>query len=184
MTTKCTTDVLKAGDWLSRTTYIKVVEVTEDMVEVENDHGLKYAIGRDIVEAECNSGHFEKTYDVNRTELARIMREETRESVFVCSFLKAVTEDHIAEILASIAVAPAARTVKERKTAAKELMKGERRELTGYMLGVDETTGRFRVVDLNVDSCSSSRSSCKERQVDPRTLEWLVLRNIKYRVAR
>lgn len=173
---KCNTAELKVGDWVSRASYMRVVKNDAGGLEVQNEHGMTWSIGHHIVSAECFSTYFRETREVNRTELSRLMREEARDSIFVCSFLKAVTEDHVAELLATIADAPAAMDARRRKALAKDLMKGERRELTGYMLGVEESTGRFKVIDLKAEGVGRAR----ERQVDPRTLEWVVLRNIKY----
>lgn len=175
---RCATADLKVGDWVSRASYMQVVKNDTSGLEVRNEHGMVWSIGHHIVAAECYSTQFRETREVSRTELSRIMREEARDSIFVCSFLKAVTEEHIAELLATVDTAPAGMDARRRKVLAKDLMKGERRELTGYMLGVEESTGRFKVIDLKAEGVGKAR----ERQVDPRTLEWVVLRNVKYTV--
>lgn len=51
---------------------------------------------------------------------------------------------------------------------------GDLRELVGYLVNVDEMMGRARVVDLNIDDKNNVRL------VDYRTLESLVLNNVKY----
>ena len=54
-----------------------------------------------------------------------------------------------------------------------EIIEGEERVMIGYIITTNvDGTGRFLVKELQGDMIA--------KQVDPRTLQWLILRNTKY----
>jgi len=178
MTHKCNPEELNLGEWLSRISYIKIISREKDGFNVQNEEGTTWFIDKDIVSAECYSVQTlqQKEEVVTRSRLAQIVKDETRGCVFKCCFLKAVTQASLEETLLQLTELPSTMKKVDLKKVSKELLKGEKRELTGYFVDVDESTGRFKVVDLNADGVGQARF----RQVDPRTLEWVIIRGVKY----
>ena len=120
---------LKEGDFLSRISYMRVISVDGDHVEVENEAGFRWSIGRSILEAEAvSSNQFRKTSKVTRTELARILEQDVRDSVFSVSFTKMPDGADQEKTLADADLS----TQAKRRRLAKELSVGKERILHGY----------------------------------------------------
>jgi hypothetical protein len=78
---------LDVNDVLSRTSYMKVVEKHSETIVVENEEGLKWSIGRTIVEGECKSAdHYTREEKVSRTRLAEVMTHEVRNAAITVQF--------------------------------------------------------------------------------------------------
>lgn len=61
------------------------------------------------------------------------------------------------------------------KNISKEAIAGEERTLVGYLLNVEPKMGRSVAIDLEVPF-----DRHRIRQIDHRTLNWLILKNVKY----
>jgi len=126
---------LKAGDFMSRISYMRVVSVDGDSVEVENEAGFRWSIGTSILEAEAvSSDQFSKTQKVTRTELARILEVDVRDSVFSVAFTKL---PEVSEQEKALADADLSTPAKRRKVA-KDLGVGKERVLHGHLVDTHE----------------------------------------------
>lgn len=56
----------------------------------------------------------------------------------------------------------------------KELIEGEKVTMTCHLVKVENTLGRSTIIDL------SAKTDNKFRQIDHRTIEWIVYKNVKY----
>ena len=160
---------LKEGDKLSEIQYYTVKTVSRGTVVVENSRGFEFSIGQSIIEEGSFSAHqYDEEVTMTRTELIEVFAN-AGETVFTANFnkkpdaksLKAKFNDPETTIKTNVAM--------------EKLLLGDERTMIGYLVGKDEGTGRFKVVDLE-------DSSDFPKQVDPRTLNWLILRNVKYQV--
>ena len=130
---------LKAGDFLSRISYMRVISVDGDSVEVENEAGFRWSIARSILEAEAvSSNQFKETKKVTRTELARVMEQDIRDSVFSVAFTKMPDAASQEKTLAEADLS----TPAKRRRVAKELGVGKERVLHGHL---DDTHDLGRV---------------------------------------
>jgi hypothetical protein len=183
--TKCDGNKVDVNTWLSRVSYCKVIGTANNntSVVVENTDGFSWNIGRDIVSNEMYSAdEVRETKDVTRSELVKIFTEETRESVFTVCFTKKATADDILEVMAIFDKESKGKKVSpiRRKQIAKMCLEcGAERILKGYMLQIEPSLGRSNVYDLEVP-----RGQHGIRQVDHRTIKWLILRNVKYEVKK
>lgn len=184
-TDKCNGDNVQIGTWLSRVSYCKVIGTinNNESVVVENTDGFSWNIGRNIVSNEMYSAdEVRETKEVTRSELVKIFTEETRESVFTVCFTKKATADDILEVMAVFDNESKGKKVSpiRRKQIAKMCLEcGAERILKGYMLQSEPFMGRSNVYDLEVP-----RGQHAIRQVDHRTIKWLILRNVKYEVKK
>lgn len=164
---------LKAGDVLSRISYMRVIGMDGDSVEVENESGFRWSIARSILEAEAvSSSQYTKTLVVPRTELARVLEQDVRDTVFSVAFTKLPDLSEQEKTLADADLS----TPAKRRKFAKILGVGKERVLHGHIDDPGHELGRMPVIDLEVTSGS------KERLVDLRTLKWLVFGGVKYEV--
>lgn len=172
------TDVekLSVGDYLSETQYYAVIEKTDERVKVRNERGYEFSIAHPIVEEGMYSAsQFHQEVEVTRTELCELL-ENAGDSIFTVNFNKQLNEkDVVAEILEAVEEGKGARALKTRVSkAVKKGVKGELRTLIGYLIQTEPKMGRSQVIDLEAPA------NRRYRLVDHRTINWLILKNVKY----
>ena len=64
------------------------------------------------------------------------------------------------------------------KSISKGLVEGEKTEITGYLINSCNILGRSLVIDLNAEAPNNFR------QVDHRTIEYIIFRNVKYTLGK
>ena len=158
---------LKPGDIMSRVSYMRVVAVDGDSVQVENADGFKWTISKAILEAEAHSSsQYTESIKVNRTELARLLEQDVRDTAFSACFTKLPDAADQEALLASADLS----TPAKRKRVARDLGVGKERVMHGHIVDTHEL-GRLPVFDLEAHG---------DRLVDLRTLKWLVFKNKRY----
>jgi hypothetical protein len=172
------------GEYLSRTSYYLVKGKESHAVNVENESGFAFTIGNEIIEAETYTAtQFDETVEVTRTELIAIFNG-VGDTIFSVQFNK---KPEMADINEAIESANKGRILKidELKKLIKTAYKGKDRVLTGYMVSVENGFGRSTVIDLEADRTKSTPDwDSRIRQVDHRTLNWLIWKNKKYVVKK
>lgn len=171
---------LSVGDFLSRVSYCKVVELISDTeIRLENKTGFRWNIDSRIVEEECYSASQfdgDNIHKVSLTALVEVLLS-ARDSAFQLAFLKQPKTEDSAESMAQAIVAhgglgTAKRAVKSfLKKALPANTRGELRVLTGHMVKPEPLLGRSRVWDLEKRDF---------RLVDHRSLQWIIIRGVKY----
>lgn len=80
----------KVGDYISRISYMKVVEDDGNQLIVQNDKGYKFGVPYVILENELvsSAGQFNSTKKVGITEFLTIFVEQTGNKVFTACFEK------------------------------------------------------------------------------------------------
>lgn len=167
---------LKEGEKLSETQYYKVIKIKGDKVQIKNGLGQDVVVDKNYVENCLISGEqFTEEKTLTKTELAKLFLENPN-VVFTVSFNKQVKpEDVTKEIMGAYERS----TVKTMETAVKKAVKaalnGQERILTGYHTGVQDDFGRVSAMDMNIDKDPM-------RLVDPRQLNYLIIKGVKYNV--
>lgn len=171
--TKCDVGRLLPGEsYLSRVSYMKVNSVDFSGVNVVNEAGMSWGIGKEIVARECYAAdQFNETKQVTRTELINIFCS-VGDTIYTVNFNK---QPKIEDAYDAVANNGRIKSNSDIKKALKEKMAGEERTLVGYTLKLDAAYGRSMVVDLQQEDKSD-----RVRQVDHRTLNWLIFKNVKY----
>jgi hypothetical protein len=113
---------------------------------------------------------FESEEKVSRTEMVEILLN-AKECVFTVTFRKKVQAKDIEDILSSI---KSDAELKNKKDLAKQLSEGQETTITGYLVKAEEKLGRSTIIDLAQDFNKGWR------QVDHRTIEELIIKNVKY----
>ncbi len=171
---KCDTSKLKAGDLMSRISYMRIVRDMGTSFEVKNEEGYTWTISKDIVAKECYSAdHYEKEVKVTRTELANFLTDKARDAAFTVQFAKKPTKKRAAELLKQMFEEDHKATKKFYTGVATAALSGEKRVLRGRLLGEEQRMGRTQVVDLDIESGHNAR------QVDHRTIDYIICRNKK-----
>ena len=160
------------GQNLSQTTYYNVKGIAGDRITVEDQHGGLMHVSKDIVEKMVSGTHFSREISMNMTGLAELL-ETFSDTIFTVSFHKQPTVEGALANLESTSF----KDLKDQKKVAalsKLLTQGELCQITGHLVKVENNLGRSTVIDL------TAKGDNKFRQVDHRTIEWLVFKNVKY----
>ena len=162
----------ETGQWLSQSAYLTVKDIAGTKITVENQFGDQMHISKDILEKMDSAHHFKTEVPMNMTELAELL-ENAGDTVFQVSFRKQVNEARVQEKLEETS----AKELKDSKfinNFAKELIEGEECTMVCHLVKAESTLGRSTVIDLSTSHAN------KFRQVDHRSINWLIINNCKY----
>lgn len=179
---------LKKGSILSETSYFIVKQINKKDITLEDDFGNEIEIGNEYVEKILVSAdYFEIEEKKSMTELAEIFLNNPRIAMTVC-FMKKDTvktkKAYDAEVNAAIQKVQNAR-VGDVPTLLKDLIEnpvskvipGEERIMKGRHYGQVDDLGRVQFVDMELPKTDSVGGI---RQVDPRTIKYLIVNGVKY----
>jgi endo-alpha-1,4-polygalactosaminidase (GH114 family) len=174
---------LKVNEYLCDIQYYKIIQINPQKITVVNERGFEFDIDRDIVEEGLYSAsQYQIEKAITRTEICEIL-ERAGSHVFTVNFNRQVQEQELQEKLLETIKQEAEKLANDRdiekaiKKLSKEALKGKERTLVGYLLQTEQKMGRSLVIDLQV---AAERN--RIRLVDHRTLNWLILQNVKYTV--
>ncbi len=161
--------------YFSRVSYVKINEIQDDVVVVENQFGFTWKIAKQIMETEMVSAcQVDEEKNVTRTEIVNKLLH-AGDTIFTIHFSKKNTENAVADRLESVTMDDL-QPPRKRRALAKELLEGSERTLIGYLWNAEPEMGRSRVIDLEIDGSLEQ----KKRLVDHRTIHWLILNRVKY----
>lgn len=174
---------LKVGSKLSEVQYYSVDKIKGDKVQLRNDMGEHIVVDSKYVESCITSAdQFTETKNVTKTEAANILLSNPGVVMTIC-FNKQVKE---ADVVKEIMEAYEGSTVKTMESAIKKAVKhaitGVERVMVGRHFGELNELGRVNFVDMEEEKDMSKAYDNRIRQVDPRTVNWLIVRNVKYTV--
>ena len=169
---------LAVGNWFSSSTYYKVKSIIDKencSVVHPNNPSNTLTMSRDIMEYEMHSGTLYDTEEkMSRTNIVELMMN-AKESVFTVEFHCKVDEKYITEVIENADKASFSNDAKL-KALSKELTLGKKLTMTCFLSKSEGKLGRSRVIDLNAPW------NMNYRQVDHRTVQSLILKNVKYTV--
>lgn len=173
---------LKIGSYLSETQYYRVTGISFDgKVTVMNERGLEFKVSREIVEEGMYSADQAlEIKPVTRTELIEIF-SHVGDTVFTVCYNKQTDVKDIIKVIDQSTSVDSHYVLGKK---IKEAFKGEERILTGYLLSTETGFGRSIVIDLALDRGTNINWDARIRQVDHRSLNWLVHKNVKYTVKK
>ena len=172
---------LQIGEYLSEVQYYKIVDLSDELVTLVNERGFQLNVDRDIIaEGMYSASQYKTEKLVTRTEICEQL-ERAGNHIFTVNFYKQVKTTDIQEKLLQAIQSDKsnslteAEIIKAFKKVSKTLLEGEERTLIGYLSKVEPKVGRSTVIDLELP-----KDKYRIRQVDHRTINWLILKNIKY----
>lgn len=175
---------LKKGDVLSETQFYTVEKLTSEKVQFKTDNNTPVVLDKGYVESLLVSAdQFDSVEKVTRTELAELLVKSSMVAITV-NFNKQVdAKDVLAEILDAHKNTAPKDVEKEFKKAIKKALEGEERTIVGRHGGHVNEFGRLSFVDMQIErNLAKPEYDNRLRQVDPRTVNWLILRGVKYQV--
>lgn len=171
---------LKTGSILGETQYYKVEKISGEKVQLATGAG-HVVVDKNYVETYLNSGdQFSKEEKVTKTVLADTFINSPR----VAMTVKYVKQDkpksnraYKAELADQVAAVKAKRITVESALANPVLpyIPGEERTMRGWHESHVDDMGRIQFTDMD-----ATGSGAPLRLVDPRTIQWLIVNDVKY----
>ena len=166
---------VKDGDFFSCHQYMKVVRVSGNSVDLVNERGQQLTIEKDVlIQDSFSADHYEREVTCNMTELSEVL-QGAKDTIFKVVFRKKIDEKVIQDKLASLSAKDIDSKAKE---IAQELLEGQEVELIGHLVKSEQHMGRSLVIDLEAPADSNFR------QVDHRTIQSIIWRNVKYTLGK
>lgn len=165
----------------SEVQYYSVNKIVGTQVELENAQGESIVVDKAYVE-NCliSADQFTKEETVNKTTATEIFTSNPG-VVMTISFQKQTKE---ADVVAEITEAYENSTPKEfaakLKKAVKTGLNGIERVLVGYHNGIQDSFGRYSAIDMDIAKDSTKNYNVQLRLIDPRTINFLIVKGIKY----
>ena len=174
---------LKVGDVLSETQYYKAEAISGNKVQLVNDNGDKCVVDSEYVRKSLSSAiQFESIEKVTKTRLAEIFLENSRVAMTV-NYNKQVEQkavvDGITEIYSNLTMGMTKEDFGKKVTKVLNL-KGEERMMVGRHYGSHDINGRVHFIDMMVEKDGKKDYDTRQRLVDPRTLNYVIVNNVKY----
>lgn len=170
-TERCNTQAVDVGSIFSRHSFGKVTAIEGDTFHLCNSDGFKWQVGRNIIAQEFS---FAEQHDseekLSRTDLISLLTRKVQTAMTVC-FRKKVDAELVARELADGQQDMADAAWKKHVNA---ILRGEERTMIGHHYGTLTEHGR-----LNFHEASKGY-----RQIDPRTIEWVIVERVKYLVRK
>jgi hypothetical protein len=167
---------IKKGDKWSRFSYGEITDINGEDVQLKNEHGQQWWISKALLENEFSfASSIEETKRINQTELSSLVIGNPG-VVMTVNFNKKVDEKDVAEII--LEARPA--TLVGAKKLAKDILKGEERTIVGRHVNSIDEMGRLQFIDMELERDTSKEYDTRLRKVDPRTINWVIFKNVKY----
>lgn len=170
---------LKVGEVLSETQYYKVQKIAGNQVQLTNEAGESIVVNDGYVDNQLSSAtQFESTEKITKTKLAEVFLANSRVAMTVM-FHKKVDPKQVSENVAGIYKDLGLGMTQsdfEKKVKGVLNLKGEERVMTGRHYGTVDVNGRVSFVDMNIESGNPNRL------VDPRTINYIIVNNVKYQL--
>lgn len=172
---------MQVGDIYSETSFYKILQVSNDKALVELDNGRTAEIGISYINNFLiSASDYVESRTITRTEIADIFIKNSRIAMTVC-FHKQINKDSIVkEVLEKIQNCTVKSLESEIKKIITKTIDGEIRTMKGRHYGIMNNFGRVDFVDMEIQKDFSLSYDNRFRQVDPRTIEWLIVNGIKY----
>lgn len=168
---------MQVGQNFSCISYLRVDAIDGDKITVKNHLGGAWFISKDLLVRDMwSADHYDKEIKCTMTDLSEIL-EGCRDTIFTVSFKTKIHPKQVHEKLQSV-------TYKELKNEAKikdfskVLIEGEQCTITGHLIDCENNLGRSTVIDLN------KKVPFNFRQVDHRTIDYIIFKNVKYSLGR
>lgn len=181
---------LKAGSILSESSFFVVKDINKDSVVVTDDYGNELTIGKPYVEKILNSADcFSSEENKTKTELAEIFINSPRIAMTVAFYKqdKVKTKKAFnAEVDAAVNKIQNAK-VSEVEGLLRDLITnpildytpGELRVMKGRHYGEIDDLGRIAFIDMEEQNTNSNFDT-RKKLVDPRTIQYIIVNNVKY----
>lgn len=180
---------LKVGEKLSEVQFYSVVKVVGDKVELKTDQGKSIVVDKGIVENYLTSAsQFTTEASISRTEMAAMFLSSPGVVLTVNFNTQVKEKDALSQIRAIYPnkggkMMSEVDYTKKAEEILSSVVKGKERTMIGRHYSSVNEFGRVNFIDMEVVKDESKADyDSRVRQVDPRTINWMILRDVKYKI--
>lgn len=170
-------DTLKLypGDHWSRSSFGKVVSAGPNEVVVENDQGVRWSIDPPLFESEFTTANqFAETKKVTRTEMVNQIVSSPRMAMTIF-FHKKPEHTELVDFVEQLCAKGQKMSRRSLSAALKSATAGAERTMVGRHFGTTDEFGHIQFLDVE-------SSSPGLKTIDPRTVEWATIDNVRYQL--
>ena len=160
------------GQYLSEVAYYRVEKILKDKVEVVSSQGNEITIDLSLLKDMDSAQHYSREVFASMTQLVEVL-ETVNDTAFKVVFKKQANIESAAKRLETVTLNDLKNPAKK-SAIAEEIAFGDRSTMICKMIDLQTILGRSLVIDL------SANTDSKFRQIDHRTIESIVLRNVLY----
>ncbi len=172
---------LKLNEKLSESQMYTVVKIVGNEVQLKNDREENIVVDKNYVETCLTSAsQFTDTKEVSRTEIIDILLKNPN-IVMTVNFNKQIKEADVRKEIYELYPNKGGKLLSESEfkknvnSILKKALEGEPRVMEGFHYSEVNSFGRLSFIDMNID-----KSLSRIRQVDPRTVNEIILKGTKY----
>lgn len=175
---------------LSETQFYSVKSINRNDVDLVNDYGEEITLTKEYVEQLLvSSDQFGETKKMSRTDMINLLHTSTN-VICTVNFNKKVDEKEVLKQLNDLypnkggKILSQADFEKAVKKNLSDALTGEERTMVGRHYGRTDEFGRIKFIDMEAPGAYDEVKDADSRQrlVDPRTINWFILRGVKYEV--
>lgn len=178
--------LINKNDVLSETQFYIVENVDSVNVNLLNDDNQLITVSRGYADKFLSSAsNFSSIEKVSRTEIIEIFTSNARVAMTV-SFNKQIKETDIIKKLEEIYPNKGGKILSEKEYVAKikaiikPTLHGEERIITGRHYSHVDGFGRISFIDSYIKKDETKDYDTRMRLIDPRTINWIIVNDIKY----
>jgi len=182
---------LKPGSILSENSFFVVKEIKPGKVIVKDEYGNDITIGEAYVDKVLHcADYFEKEEKKTMTELAELFISSPRIAMSLAFYKKSTEKtkkafeaEKSAKIkeIQNASLSTAAKLLEDLiENPISKTIPGELRVIKGRHSGHIDELGRVHFIDMELSKESDKDYDTRKREVDPRTIQWLIVNKVKY----
>lgn len=181
---------VKIGDYWSMTSFGIVTGIDKyDGIKryfaVKDDDGREYNVENPLEDLFSFHDKHSEEKEVTKTEMSNVFQSNAR-VIMTVNFNKQVKEKEFVEKMVEFYPNDGGKS-KSRKvfegeirSAVKDLLLGDERTMIGRHYGTTDDFGRIKFIDMEQEKDSERGYDTRNRLVDPRTINWMIVDNVKY----
>lgn len=173
---------------LSETQFYSVEVIKGDKVQLKNDFGELIVVDKPYVEKLLvTNDQVESNKTMSRTDVINLFMTSTN-VICTVNFNKKIDEKEVKKELVALYPNTGGKIISKadfEKAISKSLknaLTGEERTMVGRHYGHADEFGRIKFIDMEAPGGydEAKGTDSRQRLVDPRTINWIILRGIKY----
>lgn len=172
---------IKQNEIFSEHQFYKVVKIEPNSLTLKPDSGDEITVDRGYAETFLTSGEqFSTEQTINKTEAAALFVANPYVALTVCFNKLVKAADIEKEIFDAYETSTPKEFTDAVKAAVKRSLSGEVRVMNGFHYGKMDELGRIQFIDMKLERDLRKDYDTRQRLVDPRTINYIILRDVKY----
>jgi hypothetical protein len=181
---------LKKGSKLSETQFYSVTDIRPGEIDAVNDLGEEITLSEEYVEGLLVSAdQYNETKQMSRTEIINLFMSSTNVAC-TANYNKKVDEKEVLKQLNALYPNAGGKILSKAdyeaavKKNLADALEGEERTIVGRHYGRLDDYGRLKFIDMQAKGGYDDVKDydTRTRLVDPRTINWIIVRGVKYEV--